>query len=124
MEHVCPQCGARQEQRELGDMLVGKCVSCGHEVSVAMMARVFPELGRSAPVTLVVRVSGEVNPHALKKLRAGLTSLAPLNTAEVVQRLRSEAGLRLPNLRAGPTRQLVGELRDSGFVAEIEGNEG
>lgn len=124
MEHVCPQCGARQEQRDLGDMLVGKCFCCGHEVAVAMMARVFPELGRSAPVTLVVRASGEVNSHALKKLRAGLSSLAPLNTAEVVKRLRSEAGLRVPNLPAGPTRQLVGELRDNGLVAEIEANEG
>ena len=104
-------------------MLVDKCVTCGHEVAVAMMARVFPEFGRSAPVTLVVRVCGELNPRALNKLRAGIPSLAPLNTAEVVTRLRSDTGLRVPNLAAGPTRQLVGELRDNGLVAAIEASE-
>jgi len=104
-------------------MVVERCVSCGHEVAIAMIARVFPELGRSTPVKLVVRASGELDAHALKKVRKAIPSLAPLNTAEVVTRLRSAAGLRVPNLAVGPTRQLVDELRDMGLVAAIEAND-
>ena len=110
MEHVCPNCGARQEQRELGDMLLGRCVGCGHEVAIAMMAKVFPELSRSTPVTLVVRANGELDARALKRLRAGIPSLITLSTAEVVSRLKSETGLRVPNLAAGTEAQYVDAL--------------
>jgi hypothetical protein len=85
-----------------------------------MLARAFPELRRSTPVTLRVKASGALSADALKKLRAGIPSIATLPTAEIAARLRSDLGLRVPNLAAGSTRQLMDELRATGLTADIE----